>query len=158
MIVLGCRGKAAFRELRTLPRIQNSRTAEAPLQACVQLRRTAVTEREDWPGLTLLSHTHFIVLFLSFMRRILCVLELFVGHHTFVYWSSDFLRTVLIIMHSIFIELPSLVIFNKPLHIVGLDLFFFLKFDYPITVFLCMPCDKCIALPGKIILITLINT
>lgn len=40
-----------------------------------------------------------------------CTLELFVNHHTFVAWSSDFLGgTVLIIRHSIFIELPSSVI------------------------------------------------
>lgn len=96
--------------------------------------------------------------FPAFMWRTrLCTLELLVNNHTRVERCRDFLGgAVLIIRHSVFIELPSIIFFKKKLHIAGLDIF--LKSDYPVTVFLCMLRDKCIALLAKIILITLINT
>lgn len=107
--------KAAYPELRTLPRIQSSRTAAGPmwcsvwehLQSCGGWE-PGLAEDSSQPG-----RTRSIVCFRSLMwRTLLCTLELFVNHHTFVDWSSDSLGgpIVLIIRHSVFIESPLSVI------------------------------------------------
>ena len=95
-----------------MPRIQSSRASPARLARAPQRRPDP--QPGGGFGLTEASHTCHIVSFLPLPWRVrLCTLELLVRHHTFVDWPPAFQReTVLLtITHSIFIELPSSVIF-----------------------------------------------